>query len=412
MSDKGLTHADLAHRLKISTKSVQRWLNQSIKRMKIGNLQKLAEVLEVSPEILTKRAVIRSRAINRPFENLCSSHLWHRVHANDDWDRYVSLLKTFDGRDLSSAQEATLYKNLGVASLYRGKLKAGKRYLDQSYALAESLGLGDLQLDCLSWQMVRCVFRGDNPEALSYLRRADPFLPSVTDVKVVCSFWVKVAHIHFQSGEIEEGIRLVRRSLSVYYREPQANIAFVAFNYVHLAWAYLRKRDFRKAAVTARRAESVCRKAGWIRGQATVYMLQGFLELISSGDTQVSRSLFGKAQGFKKYIPNQAVDSRIEQMEFLRFILRDDHLRAQKIILSRLNSHRKKRVKHSYAILDALILSRLWPEMMSVRSTTVDRAAEVFERNQCAEALHFLSVLRSRPTITADELLKIYPFSF
>lgn len=408
---KGFTHADLALRLNISTKSVQRWLNQTIKRMKVENLRKLAEALEVSPDTFTKqRQAIRQRTVNKSFEDLSSEQLLFRTLATDDWERYTRLLASFNPQELSTNQEAILYKNLGLAACFRGKMKASKKYLDQAYALAESIGDIDIMVSCLIWQCMRCKMRGDLPSGYGYAEKAESMLTLVKNKKLIFGFKAILGLILMHSGRIDEAIAHFRISVAGHYREDNPNIVAIAFAYVYLAFAYMRKRDFKNAKITTERALRASQKAGWVKGHVTCNLLLGVLTYLTQDEKESARGYFGKGRSLKKCLAGGLTDSRIDQLEFLRALFQGNYQEAKMMVADRLMRYRQSHLFLSYAILDALFLARLQPGSVPVRWTLVDRAADVFAQSQCHEALQLLNLLKSKAQISFEEFMALYIF--
>lgn len=410
LRERGLTHADLARMLGLSTKSVQRWLNQSIKRMKIENLEKLARALNIDKELITKRVPFRPSPLNRSFEDLCSEHLLFNIAANDDWLTYASLLRSYDPKQLPSSQEAYLYKNLGIASMRLGKMNAAKVYLDKALALAETNDDYDLLVVALTTHLDRCHWMGDYKAGMSYLEKATVLLPKVSSDKVASLYWARNGKFFINSGRIDEGIFLLRRALGRYYKVEKPNVKFVAFCLNYLAWSYLRIGNYKMALVTAKRALRASHNAGWIRGQSLAFYILGILTYFMPETVGLRDKYFGKGRAIKRHIPNRPIDAPIEKIEFLRHCLNGNLEAARAAVLWRLKKTRRSNLYFSYAVLDALFLAKLDVGSQPIRKTFVERAEEVFSKMQTKDALVAMKFLKSKSSITREELMKYFVF--
>lgn len=412
MRERGLTHADLAMKLQISTKSVQRWLNQSIKRMKIENLQKLALVLNVDPALITKqKASIRSQLTNKPFDDLCSEHLIHRVLANDDWNRYANLLKSFDPKDLSSLQEGVLYRNLGWSMMHMGKMKAAKIYLDRAITISESLADFNNAVTTLIFHSMRCKLIGDIKGAQTYLERSEVYLASVTNPRLPSLFYAQKARLLTHQGNLQDAVRMTRRALYTYYRTSKPNMVFVTRTYLNLTHIYMRARDFKQATISARRAQEAAQKAGWVKALAMTHMLLGVLIHLNEGMLRQDRfKHYGKARSLKNFMPNRCTDLRFEQLEFLKLVLNGEYVKAKSVAVARLQAARSNRLNFSYAVLDLLLLARLVPNSIALRPSLIEKAEETFRRNQMSGALDVMSALKNKDKIELNDLKQIYLF--
>ncbi|QDK38017.1 helix-turn-helix transcriptional regulator [Bdellovibrio sp. NC01] len=411
LRERGLTHADLASMLGLSTKSVQRWLNQSIKRMKIENLEKLAKALNIDKELITKQRVpFRPSPLNRSFEDLCSEHLVYAMAANEDWKIYASLLRSYGPKQLPSVQEAYLYKNLGIASLRLGKMNAAKVYLDKAVTLSESNGDYNLLMIALTTHQDRCHMIGDYKAGIHYYNKATEILPKITSDKIASLYLARTGKFFTQCGRVDEAVFLLRRALSRYYKTDTPNVQFIAFCLSYLTWAYLRARNYKLARTTAKRALRASHRAGWIRGQSLALYTLGILTYLQPEGRELRDKYFGKGRAIKRHIPNRPIDAPIEKLEFLRHCLNQDFEKAKNSIVWRLKKSRRSNLYFSYAILDALFLAKLDGGVQPIRSTFVDRAEEVFTRMQTADALEALKFLKSKSSITQEDLLKYFVF--
>ncbi|MDG0817571.1 helix-turn-helix domain-containing protein [Bdellovibrio svalbardensis] len=409
---RGFTRYDLAKKLNMSTKTVQRWLNATVRRIRMDTLEKLALALDVKPEQLKKHTTsISTRATNRAIEELCSQHFIRKVHTSEDWENFLAILKTFCPNSLSSEQRLKLFKHIGISSLHLRKYRACKLYLNEAASIAKALDLPIENLDILNWLAIREQCVGNFVEAALYFQIAEELLIQVKCSKVHAFYYHKKARLLHHTESYQESIVCNKKSLALEYQHnDKPNMLSVSCKYFLLGTTYMHIKNYSKARVMFLRNIRAAEKAGWVQGCGLGHFYLGIISKLSGQNPQLIRSHFGKARTLNHFTSEKKNDPRLEKVEFLNLIFNGRFEEAKQNLNLRLKKNRNSRLHFSYAILDCLFLQKLQPGLLAVRESHVEVAEEFFSKNKMKHSAQLLETMKKRRTITEQELLDCYPF--
>lgn len=408
---QGLSHSSLAGTLKVTTKTIQRWLNGSVRRLKPETLQSLAKALGVLPERLSRSQVVLSnRPIDRSLEELCSEHFYKRVRASNEWESYSRILKSYLHKDLRSSQQMVLHKHLGQTSLFLGELRSGKSHLDKALEIAHALHNIDEQIFILNWLAIRSELVGNILLAMDYFKKSEELLPKTDNLACVADLYFKKGRVLFHLEHQEESVRLIRESIWLDYKRGSQNQVMISVKYFQLGGNYLRARDLKKAKVAFMRNLRCAEKAGWVRGQAYTYFCLGIIRLLEGDDYSEVRAHVGKAKRLRDNSHFHRLDTKVEQFEFFYCMANDLPEEAKNLLVKRMALVRPSRMHFAFAVLDSMFLGRRYPEHFRIRQTLVEKAKELFIKNGLKEALALLEYLNSVKSISKEDFIKRYRF--
>ena len=407
---RGLTRYDLAKKLDMSTKTVQRWLNESVRRIRLDTLEKLAAALDTNPDQLKKSSTsIAQRTTNRALEELTSRDFVKKIRTTGDWQNYLNILKSFAPHTLSSELRLSLYKYIGISSYHLRKFRACRMYLNQAIQIADTLEIPTEQLDIMNWQALREETTGNFAEAQRYFDKAEQLLTEIDDPCCHALFYYKKSRLFHQMERYEEALICAKKSILLDYSNPDAPpMLNIALNYLQMGTTYLHLRNYAKARVMFLRNIQTAEKAGWVRGIFFAHFYLGLLQAIK--ESRLTNSHFGKARMILKLGANKRYDHRIAQFEFIYLVLQKRYDEAKHNIAVRLKKNRNSRLHFSYTVLDALLLEKLKPELLHVRRSYVEVAIEFFKRNHTFQALELTKKLTDSPRLEISQFLELYPF--
>ncbi|MBO9666216.1 MAG: helix-turn-helix transcriptional regulator [Bdellovibrio sp.] len=410
LKKRGLTRYDLAQRLEISTKTIQRWLNHSVRRVKLETLMKLAAALETSPEELRKNSpTVSVRTTDRAVEEICSTTFLERIRLTDDWHNYLALLKTIHAGQLSSEQRLLLFKNIGISSFYLAKFRACRLYLEQALELANLLDIPYQQVDILSWTARRAEAMGNFDQALHYLAKVEALLPTQNCMRTLAEYSYIKARVHHHLEQYEQSIGFSRQALlAEYARQNVPNCMLIAVKYWQMGNTYMRLRDFSKARMAYTRLMRASEKAGWVRGNAHGNYFLGLLQHFN--DSPLATPYFGKARMLYRHASGTRFCPESSQAEFVYLLISQRYAESKVSLLRRLQKTRNTHLYFSLAVLDGLFLAKLHPATFTMRPSFIEKAKEYFRRQNMKSALQITETLEKKSTITHKELIQLYVF--
>lgn len=140
--ERNIKHAWLAQSVNVSEKTLTRWLNGDVKRVRHSNLKKLADVLdcELSELVAVSEAEQYPSEKNRDIlvNELYNDSLLYELIMSSKVRLAISLIKSTFHSMLPSAITASFYTKLGYAALIHRKQKTAKKYFDKAALKAES----------------------------------------------------------------------------------------------------------------------------------------------------------------------------------------------------------------------------------------------------------------------------------
>jgi transcriptional regulator with XRE-family HTH domain len=410
LKKRGLTRYDLAQRLEISTKTIQRWLNHSVRRVKLETLMKLAAALETSPEELSKSSPpVTVRTTDRAVEEICSNVFLERVRLTDDWHNYLALLKTIHAGQLSSEQRMLLFKNIGISSFYLSKFRACRLYLEQALELAELLDIPYQQVDILNWISRRAEAMGNFDQALHYLHKVEALLPTQNCMRTLAEYSYIKARVYHHLEQYDQSIGFSRRGLlAEYARQQVPNCMLIALKYWQMGNTYLRMRDFSKARMAYTRLRRASENAGWVRGNAHGNYFLGLLHHFNNSSEAVP--YFGKARMLYRHASGTRFCPESAQAEFVYLLISERYTESKVSLLRRLQKTRNTHLYFSMAVLDGLFLAKLHPATFTMRPSFLEKAKDYFRRQNMKRALAVMEALEKKNSITHKELITLYTF--
>ncbi|WP_413575227.1 helix-turn-helix domain-containing protein [Bdellovibrio sp. HCB290] len=406
LQSKQLSAFDLAMQLRVSSKTVQRWLNHTVLKVKPETIARIGEVLGVNPvSIRRDRPNLKIRPVNKSLAEFCSEKHFEQTRLKDSWVQYRQVLKGAKLEALPSEQQMTVCRYLGISSFYLGKFQSAKIYLNRSLEIAVSLTLTEERASILVWKGRLYETLGDFPVALSYLAEAEQLFTSETRLSIVAEHSYVLGRVHMHQDKNEEAIKELRRGILLSYRQQSKKHGqLIAWSYVMLAQLHFRLKDYANLEVTVRRLLCAAERLGWSRGILLACYYQGALASFTGRPMELSRKSFGRARATRKSIEIERYCPLLAQAEFVYFILNGRHQDAKAVMLERLHYNRHAEHLWASAVLDGMLLARLNPGMNTVRASMVQSAKQYFEMYSVRSRLDLLAKLENQSEVSINEI--------
>ncbi|WP_413584811.1 hypothetical protein [Bdellovibrio sp. HCB274] len=412
LQSKLLSRFDLAVQLRVSPKTVQRWLNHTILKVKPDTIERIAEVLAVDPNSIRRnRHNLKIRPVNKALAEFCSEKHFDQVRLKDNWQHFRQVLKGVKLEELPSEQQMEVCRNIGISSFYLGKFRSATLYLKNALRLAESLSQNEMRANILVWKARLNETLGDFPKSLSFLETAETFFSEATRLSVIAEHSYVLGRVHMHQGRNEEAVLELRRGIMLSYRQQSKRHGLlIAWSYVMLTYVYFRLKDYRRAEVTVRRLGRSAERLGWSRGLVLANYYQGILAAFQGQNPEISRQAFGKARATLRATEIDRFCPQLAQAAFIYHILTGRHEEAKASMVDRLHKTRHATHLWSQAVLDGLLLAKLSPGMNTVRGSMVEAAKDHFQTYQVELPLELMNRLQGRSGISAKEIPDFYYF--
>ncbi|QDK45736.1 hypothetical protein DOM22_11560 [Bdellovibrio sp. ZAP7] len=405
-----MSQYDLAVRLDISTKTIQRWMNQSIRRVKPETINKLMEVLgPTAGEIKRDSPALSLRPTDKAVAEICSERSFQSIRLTDDWNRYLEILKSIHTEALSSEQCFVISRNIGISSFYLGKFQAAKIYLSKAMKYAELLQNENHMGDIRNWFARLDEAVGNLFKAEDYLNQNLQNLEKITRPSVLAEYSYVRGRVHlhrWQNAEAE--IQLRRGLLTTLKARSKPYPLLAAWMYLHLVHLYLRTKNLPKAQACCRRFLSTAERSGWGRGILLGNYYLGIIEEFKNGSTTRSNQYFGKARMMHKCTLVDRYCPLLSQAEFLYFTLKGRYAEARTILAHRLFKTRRAEFYLASTTIDGLLLSKLNPGSHGIRKSMITKAKEYYQTQGIQYPLALIEKLEGRTEVSPQEIAEFY----
>ncbi|WP_340596720.1 helix-turn-helix transcriptional regulator [Bdellovibrio sp. GT3] len=412
LRSKQLTRFDLAAQLSVSTKTVQRWLNHTIMKVKPETVERIGGVLDVCPSTIRRDLPnLKIRPVNKALAEFCSEKHFDQTRLKDTWSSYRQVLKGVKLETLPSEQQMVVCRNIGISSFYLGKFRSAKLYLNKSYKIAESLSKDEIRANILVWMARLNETLGEFPKALSELDSSAGFFSEETRLSIVAEHSYVLGRVHMHQGKNDEAILELRRGILLSYQQRSRDLGLlIAWSYVMLMYIYLRVKDYSQAEVTVRRLKRTAEILGWSRGLLLTNYFQGMLAVFTGKSAEQSREYFGKARATQRASQIDRFCPQLAQAEFIYFVLTGRYDEARVSMVQRLYKTRHATHLWAAAVLDGVLLAKVHPGMNTVRASMIAAAKEHFELHQVQRPLQLLEQLQNRSEVSIQEVSDFYYF--
>lgn len=411
LKERNLSQAELAHRLRMSKKTVQRWINRTTRRISAETLEQLAQVLGAPTERLTRTSEkIQIRPFHAGLKELTTEDYLIRVRISGEWESYLKILQSFPIDEIPTQQQALVYKNIGIANIYLGKLRAAKNSLQKSVSLAQTMQDDEMQVLAHSWLALRDELYGSPSEAKENLDKAESLLTSDSRPIVKAVFYFLKGRVLYHGENNAEAHKYIRMAISETYKAPEGSLRITAIYYMHLSWAHLRDKDYNKAKNSLRRVRFYAEKTGWVRGQAISYLTSAILDSQVNPECPKLMQSLKKGRGLYRSAKEFPLETQLEQAEFVLSVLSQNFEKAKTFVQKRITASQSSPLLTAHAIMDAMFLNRLCPGIFVLRPSIIEKAEKLFAANNLTHSTRNLNYLLGTEKITREDFIKNYIF--
>lgn len=369
MLELGMSTQDLADRIPVSIKTVQRWVNGQIKRVTPETLKKMAESLQVAAEVISITDLLsESGPTNRILRQLLSEPV-HFLFAQNDHERmYLELLLEFDEACLPDEQKILYLLKMGALYFRLGMKRKGSEVLAQLQSWPPEL-LKPEHLSLVHQLKIReliCI--GDFYGASGLLEQGP----------AVCLDKVLLMLIQGQWDRAEADLKFFL-TLNPQVRRHARSLTLLF--YLHIC------RGNREAAATVRACVGTNHLISMSARDRNLFFYCSYLSKILWHHEQMDFSLD----------PETDCPILLRHL-FLRHLQENDIAKAHQILRTRLRKWREHRIVWAHTVADWVLLSKISKGQVYVNSETQIKAINCLKTAGCIERAQKLEALRSQGT--------------
>lgn len=367
-----MRQSDIARALKISRKTVQRWLNGSVSRTKIEQVEKLAEILNCSVENITQhenRLVVTQK--NRILEGLLQEEFTHSLQTSQQWATFFDVLKKFEDTPLPTEQEARLYYHLGYIQFQGGRYRSSLRYLQECLTHSRTANVKALEVRALCQMSSVYRIQGKLNEATQCLSEAATLCFYLRDLSLESEVAFRQGKIHISNHDLEKAEEFFKRSLILESRAPTTTKRGLGLKYIYLGRIQVLKRNPKLALKYYQKGTFYARKYGMRRSETISHYGQALCSYFCGDLAGVKKGLRQArliASTLEKFKTNQ----RLLHIEFNFAVLGKDFATAKALLHRRFQMNRQSKLLISETVRSALLLEKVSGGQYPARKTWTD----------------------------------------
>lgn len=374
LKNQKMSQTELANRLGVNIKTVQRWVNGHVLKVKLETVEQLSQVLQCSKsDISCPLKVVNVGPKNKILEELFSQEIIHALNSTKQWNSYLKVLKEFEEAALPTEQEAQLYFHLGYIQYQLGCYRSAKRYYTRAASKAEALQSNWMIIRVKCYSSTNLLMLGEIKQALQILEEAEELNQVEGDLSLLSEIYYRRAKLYLTNHEFDKASTLLRRSIFLEIKSCAYNARGVSLKYIQLARLELRRNQYDKALRFYVRAESHAYRRNMRTNEAVANYGKAFVYLLNERSEDASLSL-KKARRLAGGASEIERCQKFLQIEFMFAMHQKNYERCAKVLSARYRMNRRSKLLVVNTVKTAVLLDRVSKGTYPVRPQWLARA--------------------------------------
>ncbi|KHD88362.1 MAG: hypothetical protein OM95_09480 [Bdellovibrio sp. ArHS] len=359
ISLREVTQTQLAEFLAVNIKTVQRWVNGHVTKVKTETVQRMSDFLQCPiDEITFPEKTVRVLVKNKILDELFSKDIVRALHSTKKWDSYLNILKEFEGVPLPTDQEAQLFMHIGYIKYQLGLYRSAKRYLQKALALSRAVQDSRMTVHVLCYQSSTFLMLGEISEATQSLEQALQVLQDTPNSLLRSEVLYRQAKIHLAQNDFMMANSLLRKSIALELRTRHSPRRGISLKYIQLARLEIRRKNFSQSGKYYHRAEWHARRSNFRITEAVAHYGQA-LVAFHFEDASMARKHLERARQLAGGKSEIQKNQKLLQIEFIFAIREKNFALCQKILQLRYSLNRRSKLLVVNTVKMAVILERV-----------------------------------------------------
>lgn len=291
MRSQGLKQSWLAKRVRISDKTLSRWLNGKVRQVDRTSVDRVARALGCPPArlILDKpedgyATLAETREVSRL---LAKEDLLELLGPAHKWALAESLLKAALLPDLPRPALGRLYLQLSISAWRQSRFAPAETYAKKALSLAEDSEHRSLATEAKANLATVAALRGDLRGAIALYEACLASRQLLDSERAVGRVLSNLAITAREIGDLKRAIAVQREAIAVFAKTgTKMNLAIAR---IGLAQALVERGDLRSAARSLEHAAADAKRGHYARGSADVDLGRADVAL-AKGDAKTAQS--------------------------------------------------------------------------------------------------------------------------
>ena len=396
--EKNLRHIDVANKLKINSKTVQRWVNGYVTRTNIETVRELTRILKCDlQEICQSLVVAEDRPTNAVLKTLLSPPTLRTFRNTEEYLILLDLLSKFKVDEISTSQFSEMRLAQGYFKYKLGRYRSARRFLNE--AVTTAAATKNERTHLLASSYLGSVHKADGRylQAEKILANSLRQALAFGDQAVIADIEYRRGSLYIAQGEFTLAEQTIKRSLLRELKLPRATTRGPALKYIQLARLAFRrlnltlaKRYYERASKHASRRGSHHTEGVAHYALALIYYMQGDSKQAEQ-QLRRARLLFFEPEG-------QFTNQKLLQIEFIYALYDKRYDRAETILRARYKLNRHSPTLIVEVVKSAVLLERVSNGKFKCRATwraRADKYIQDFHLTYRAEQIKKIPAVKS-----------------
>lgn len=301
IAELGIKQWWLAEQIGVDRKTVIRWIQGQVKSIQFENIEKLAQSLECSIEVLSLATGAENLATPEDQKNaaqvLATSSIVDKLGPIGEWNVIESLLKATIVANLPANVLGELYNQLTVASWRQNKIKEADLYNKKAEELALRSGDKSVLAGALLSKANLASWSGQITTAIKIYNDCLDLWQYI-EPKTIGSTHSNLGAILYEKGELDLGEFHQKKALEIFaFHGKPMNLSIVWCN---LAIIYLKKNEVENAQKACDSSIQYAHKDDYRRGLAQGNFIQSEIAARKKQISAAREYLADALTGFEK----------------------------------------------------------------------------------------------------------------
>ncbi|KHD89328.1 MAG: hypothetical protein OM95_04170 [Bdellovibrio sp. ArHS] len=369
MESRNLSAQSLALALAVAPKTVQRWLNGRVRRIRIESADQIAAILKMEKkDFLREGPPISISCRNESVDILLSDRCVQVFSVADKMDLYVKLLRSFSLNMLPSEQRADVLLQKGVVALRFMRSRSATTSLNEAQSIYRAIKNYSGQVDCLNtWTQVDNLL-GHFEEAMKKSVEAENLISVFDLADKKPELLHHRALLFVQGNRFSEAVELLKEALKLEFRKEAVDWISQARRYKDLAEVFRLLKDYGSALKYSLRSQKLSERCGYFRGKINAHFQLSLIYFFKKNYTESFQHL-RSAQAAEKYVSEKDLDVFNLRVLFFWHLKMKDFGAARENVFKRITFSRSVRAVQALAKLDYLLLSKISKGLVPYRSS-------------------------------------------
>lgn len=354
-----MSQTELAAHLGVNVKTVQRWVNGHVSKVKIQTVEQVSQLLKCSKdEISCPVKIVSVGSKNKILEELFSQEIVQALNSTKQWNSYLKLLKEFEDIALPTEQESQLFCYLGYIQYQLGFYRSAKKYFSRAVAKAEALQSNPMIIRAKCYASSTLLMLGEIQQALKILEEAEKLNQVEDDMYLQSEICYRKAKVYLTRNDFGAANALLRRSIFLELRSCSYKSRGLSLKYIQLARLELRCHRYDRAWRFYVRAEAHAHKWNMRTNEAVANYGKAIVSLLNKKSYEASQFL-KKARLLAGGLSEIEKNQKFLQIEFMFAMYQKDYQRCSEVLTMRYRMNRRSKILVVNTVKMATLLDRV-----------------------------------------------------